>query len=170
MVSRLFIDFLQCRPPISPAMSLEVKVRDSGEVTFAGPTCTLWLDRPSTFTGKVADFGAQESVDLPGIPFGVHTTLGYSENSSDTGGILSVKEGTHIAKIALLGNYIAEASSRAPTATAARSSRRRRKRRTSYWPRRTRDDVTCRRGQRSPRTSRRAARAASGVVGGAFCR
>jgi hypothetical protein len=92
---------------IAAGTVLEVKVSDSGEVTFAGPTGTLWLDRPSTFTGKVADFGAQESIDLPGIPFGVQTTLGYSENSSDTGGILSVKEGTHIAKIALLGNYMA---------------------------------------------------------------
>jgi hypothetical protein len=27
--------------------------------------------------GKVADFGAQESINLPGIPFRVHTTLGY---------------------------------------------------------------------------------------------
>ena len=53
------------------------------------------------------DFGVQESIDLTGIRFGVHTTLGYSENSSDTGGILSVKEGTHVAKIALLGNYMA---------------------------------------------------------------
>ena len=66
-----------------------------GPSDFAGPTGTLWLDKPSTFTGKVADFGAQESVDLPGIGLGVHTRLGYSENSSDTGGILSVKEGTH---------------------------------------------------------------------------
>jgi hypothetical protein len=41
----------------------------------------LWLDHSSTFTGKVADFGAQESIDLPGILFGHHTTLGYSENS-----------------------------------------------------------------------------------------
>ena len=80
---------------------------DSGKVTFAGPTSTLWLDHPSTFTGKVADFGAQESIDLPGIPFGVHTTLGYSENRSNTGGTLSVKDGTHIAKLALLGNYMA---------------------------------------------------------------
>jgi hypothetical protein len=82
-------------------------VPDSGEVTFAGPTGTLWLDRPSTFTGKVADFGAQESIDLPGIRFGVHTTLGYSENSGNAGGTLSVKDGAHIAKIALLGNYMA---------------------------------------------------------------
>jgi hypothetical protein len=76
-------------------------------VTFAGPTGTLRLDKPSSFTGKVADFGAQESIDLPGIRFGVHTTLGYSENSSNTGGFLSVKDGTHIAKLAHLGNYMA---------------------------------------------------------------
>jgi hypothetical protein len=92
---------------IAAGTALEVKVSDSGEVPFAGPTGTLWLDRPSTFTGKVADFGAQESIDLSSVPFGVHTTLGYSENSSDTGGILSVKEGTHIAKLALLGSYMA---------------------------------------------------------------
>jgi hypothetical protein len=92
---------------IADGTVLEVKVSDSGTVTFAGPTGTLWLDRPSTFTGKVADFGAQESIDLSGTPFGAHTTLGYSENSSDTGGILSVKDGTHIAKLALLGNYMA---------------------------------------------------------------
>jgi hypothetical protein len=92
---------------IADGTVLEVKVSDSGTVTFAGPTGTLWLDRPSTFTGKVADFGAQERIDLAGIPFGGHTTLGYSENSSDTGGILSVKDGTHIAKLALLGNYMA---------------------------------------------------------------
>jgi len=92
---------------IADGTVLEVKVSDSGAVSFAGPTGTLWLARPSTFTGKVADFGAQESIDLPTIPFGAHTTLGYSENSSDTGGILSVKDGTHIAKLSLLGNYMA---------------------------------------------------------------
>jgi hypothetical protein len=92
---------------IADGTVLEVKVSDSGTVTFAGPTGTLWLARPSTFTGEVADFGAQESIDLPGIPFGAHATLGYSENSSNTGGILSVKDGTHIAKLALLGNYTA---------------------------------------------------------------
>jgi hypothetical protein len=66
---------------------LEVKVPGTGKLTFAGPTGKLWLDRPSTFTGKVADFGAQESIDLPNIPVGLRTTLGYSVNSSDTGGI-----------------------------------------------------------------------------------
>jgi hypothetical protein len=32
----------------------------------------------------------------------VHTTLGYSEDSSDTGGILSVKKGLHTTSIALM--------------------------------------------------------------------
>ena len=62
---------------IADGTVLEVKVCDLGEVTFAGPTGTLWLDRPSTFTGKVANFGARESIDLPSTPFGVHTTLAY---------------------------------------------------------------------------------------------
>jgi energy-converting hydrogenase Eha subunit B len=92
---------------IASGTVLEVNVPDSGKVTFAGPNGTLWLDKPSTFTGKLADFTAQDSIDLPNIPFGVHTTLGYSEDSSDTGGILSVKKGLHTTSIALLGTYIA---------------------------------------------------------------
>jgi hypothetical protein len=75
-------------------------------VTFAAPTGTLWLDKPSSFTGEVVSFGGQDAMDLPGIPFGAHTTLAYSENSSDTGGTLSITNGTHAAKIALLGNYV----------------------------------------------------------------
>jgi hypothetical protein len=77
---------------------LEVKAPDSGEVTFAGPTGTLWLDHPGTFTGKVTDFSAQEGIDLPGVAFGAHTTLGYVQNKSDTGGALTVKNGTEVAK------------------------------------------------------------------------
>ena len=110
---------------------LEVKVPDSGEVSLQVRAGTLWLDKPPTFTGKVADFRAQDSIDLPGIPFGVHTTLGYSENSSDTGGILSVKDATHVAEIALLGIYMATSFVPQPMATGAHSSRRGRRRRIS---------------------------------------
>ena len=92
---------------IASGTVLEVKAADPGEVTFAGPTGTLWLDHPGTFTGKVADFGAQEGIDLPGIAFGAHTTLGFTENKSGTGGTLTVKNGAEVAKIALLGSYIA---------------------------------------------------------------
>ena len=92
---------------IAAGTVLEVKVSDSGKVTFAGPTGTLWLDRPRPSPARWRTSARMTSIELPGIRFGVHTTLGYSENSSDTGGTLSVKDGTHIAKLALLGNYMA---------------------------------------------------------------
>ena len=86
---------------------LEVNTRDSGNVTFSGTTGTLWLDQPSTFTGKVSGLAAQNAIDLTNIAFGAHTTLGYSPNSNDTGGTLSLTDGVHSANIALLGSYMA---------------------------------------------------------------
>jgi hypothetical protein len=86
---------------------LEINVRDAGKVTFANPTGTLWLDQPSTFTGTVAGFGAQDHIDLPSMAFGPQTTLGYTENSTNAGGTLTINDGAHTASIALLGNYIA---------------------------------------------------------------
>jgi hypothetical protein len=76
-------------------------------VAFTGTTGALWLEQPTTFTGTVSGFGAQNVIDLPGIAFDAQTTLGYLPNSNGTGGTLSVTEGTLSAKIALLGNYMA---------------------------------------------------------------
>ena len=76
-------------------------------MTFTGTNGTLRLDQPSTFTGKVSGLGAQNTIDLAGIAFDAQTTLGYSPNSNGTGGTLSLTDGIHSAKIALLGNYIA---------------------------------------------------------------
>ena len=87
--------------------TLEVAAADSASVAFAAPIGTLKLDQPSTFAGTVAGFSGQDHIDLPSIAFGAHTTLGYTENSTDTGGALTVSDGAHAASIALLGNYIA---------------------------------------------------------------
>ena len=76
-------------------------------MTFTGTNGALWLDQPSTFTGKVSGFGAQNVIDLTGIAFNAQTTLGYSANSNKTGGTLSITDGALSAKIALLGNYMA---------------------------------------------------------------
>ena len=46
-------------------------------------------------------------LDLPDIAFRGTTTLGYTLNNSNTGGMLSVSDGTHTANLALLGNYMA---------------------------------------------------------------
>ena len=86
---------------------LEINTPDSGKVTFTGTNGALWLDQPSTFTGRVSGFGAQNAIDLPGIAFDGQTTLGYSPNANNAGGTLSVTNGTQSAQIALLGNYIA---------------------------------------------------------------
>jgi hypothetical protein len=72
----------------------------------------------------VAGFGAQNHIDLPSIAFGAPTTLGYTENSTNSGGTLTISDGSHAASIALLGNYIARASSPRAMGMAARWSRR----------------------------------------------
>jgi hypothetical protein len=86
---------------------LAINTPDTATVAFTGTTGALWLEQPTTFTGTVSGFGAQNVIDLPGIAFDAQTTLGYLPNSNGTGGTLSVTEGTLSAKIALLGNYMA---------------------------------------------------------------
>ena len=65
------------------------------------------FDQPETFSGEVSGFGSQNLMDLPNIAFGARTTLAYSKNSTDTGGMLTVTDGRNTAAIALLGNYMA---------------------------------------------------------------
>ncbi|WP_163161455.1 hypothetical protein, partial [Bradyrhizobium uaiense] len=78
-----------------------------GHAIFAGNTGTLQLDQSAAFSGTVSDFGGQDQLDLRDIGFGSATTVGFSANSSGTGGTLSVSDGTHMAQIALLGQYAA---------------------------------------------------------------
>ena len=99
---------------IGAGATLKLGAPCSESVTFGASTGTLILGNSSTsggqssnFTGTVSGFGAQNAIDLPGIAFDAQTTLGYSPNSNGTGGTLSLTDGTHSAKIALLGNYIA---------------------------------------------------------------
>ena len=86
---------------------LEVNVPDKGSVTFTGTTGALVLNNPGTFLGKVSGFAAETEIDLPGMAFNAHSTLGYSRNNNNTGGTLSVTNGTQRASIALLGSYMA---------------------------------------------------------------
>ena len=84
----------------------------SGSVTFDGPAGTLVLNsasnaQPVDPAVTVSGFGAQDTIDLTDLAFGAQTTLGYSPNSNQTGGTLTIGDGSHAASIALLGNYIA---------------------------------------------------------------
>jgi hypothetical protein len=93
---------------ITGTTTLEVLGTSTTNVTFAsGAAGELKLDASSQFTGQVTGFTGQNLLDLADIAFGSNTTLGYAANSNNTGGTLTVSDGTHTANIALLGQYMA---------------------------------------------------------------
>jgi hypothetical protein len=73
----------------------------------AGAAGTLKLDQSSTFTGTIAGFASADGLDLADIGFSAGATLGYVANASNTGGGLTVNDGTHTTNLALLGQYAA---------------------------------------------------------------
>jgi autotransporter passenger strand-loop-strand repeat protein len=83
------------------------------DVTFGAPSAgsiaTLVLDQTSSaFTGAISGWQAGDRIDLGDILFNQPgTTLGYSENAANTGGTLTVSDGSHVASLALLGQYMA---------------------------------------------------------------
>jgi fibronectin-binding autotransporter adhesin len=79
----------------------------SGTVTSGGSSGASFIDKAWTFSGMVAGFGPHDHTSLPGIGFGAHTTLGHSDDGGDAGGTLLQTAGTHGAKLALLGHYMA---------------------------------------------------------------
>ena len=76
-------------------------------VTFAGPSGTLQLDHSTGFFGTIAGLGGRDQIDLADIAFTANTTLGYAANSGNSGGTLSVGDGTAAASLSLLGSYMA---------------------------------------------------------------
>jgi hypothetical protein len=67
----------------------------------------LKLDHSSLFSGTVAGLAGGNALDLGDIAFGSNDTIGYTPNTTNTGGTLTVSDGTHAANIALLGQYAA---------------------------------------------------------------
>ena len=57
------------------------------------------------FDGTISGFDAKDQIDLADNSYGPTTTLGYTANSGNTGGTLTVNDGFHSANLALLGNY-----------------------------------------------------------------
>jgi hypothetical protein len=92
---------------IGNGATLDLAAVNSGSRTFRGPAGTLQLDNSAAFNGTASSFGAQNTIDLPAIVFGAQTTLGYLSNSNQVGGTLSLTDGSQLANIALLGNYMA---------------------------------------------------------------
>jgi hypothetical protein len=90
---------------IAAGATTEIPSAFSGAITFAGSTGTLQLDSSSSFSGTVAGLAGQDTLDMRDINSATVQSPTYSGSAS--GGSLTVTDGTHIAKIALLGNYLA---------------------------------------------------------------
>jgi hypothetical protein len=96
--------------PLSVNGTLEISQNNnSANVAFqAGSAGQLVLDKPAAYSGTISGFEAQDSIDLLGFSFDPNTTtLGYLPNSNQTGGTLSVTNGSQSASVALLGSYLA---------------------------------------------------------------
>src|ERR1700730_5803473 len=57
--------------------------------------------------GGAHALGPRNNVDLPEITFDAPTTLAFTHNGGDVGGMLGVVDGTHAARLGLLANYMA---------------------------------------------------------------
>jgi hypothetical protein len=90
---------------IDAGTTVELNSAFDGLVTFAASTGTLKLDNSSSFSGIVAGMSGQDTIDLVDINFASAQQPTYSGTNS--GGTLSVTDGTHTANIALLGQYMA---------------------------------------------------------------
>jgi hypothetical protein len=89
---------------IGGTTELELFGPSSANATFAaGSTGTLKLDSAQSVTGVIAGLASGNYIDLANIAFGTNTTLGYTPNANNTGGTLSVANGS----TPLLGNYLA---------------------------------------------------------------
>ena len=90
---------------IDAGATLELTSAYNGVVAFTASTGTLKLDNSSSFSGTVAGMSGQDTIDLVDINFASAQQPTYSGTNS--GGTLTVTDGTHMANIALLGQYMA---------------------------------------------------------------
>jgi hypothetical protein len=80
-------------------------------VTFvAGATGTLELAHSQTYTGTITGFSATGATELDftdiGFASAATTTANFVANAGNTGGVLTVTDGTHTAHIALSGAFL----------------------------------------------------------------
>jgi hypothetical protein len=86
---------------------LELKTGTPENVRFTAGTGTLQLDDAQHFAGLISGFSGQDVLDLADVAFSPNMSLGYAANTNNSGGNLSVNDATHVASLALLGNYMA---------------------------------------------------------------
>src|SRR4029079_3067404 len=81
----------------------------SGNVLFdTTATGTLQLDQSALFTGAISGLNDDDVLDLGDIQFSDAATVSYAANQDNSGGVLTVSDGTHSANISLSGQYSAD--------------------------------------------------------------
>jgi hypothetical protein len=89
---------------IAGGATLELGSAYAGTISFAAATGTLKIDNSASFGGKIGgQLAIGDVIDLADVTAGANATISYSGNNSP--GTLTVSDGTHVASIALLGNY-----------------------------------------------------------------
>jgi hypothetical protein len=93
---------------IGGSTQLELFGPSAASVSFAaGAAGTLKLDAATQFTGHVSGLAGHDAIDLANFDFDEDSNLAYKANNTHSGGTLTVQDGEHIARIALLGQYMA---------------------------------------------------------------
>ena len=93
---------------IGSGTTLALSAPFAGSVTFADDTGTLQLNQSSMFTGQIAGFGPGDTLDLTALNFSADaTSASFAENAANTGGTLTVTNGSATMSLALLGQYSA---------------------------------------------------------------
>ena len=68
-------------------------------VTFTSTNALLDLDTANSLTGPISGFEFADQIDLRNVQFGAGTTFNFSQ------GVLTVSDGSTVAKLSLLGQY-----------------------------------------------------------------
>jgi len=92
---------------IDGAGTLDFAASSTANVVFgAGAAGTLKLEDSFHFNGAISGFAGSDTIDLADL-FGA-TSLSYHENSSGTGGTLTVSDGATTVNLSLVGVYSAD--------------------------------------------------------------
>jgi hypothetical protein len=80
----------------------------SATIGFAsGGGGVLRLDASQSFNATISGFGILGGIDLGDVAYNsATTTLGFQEAVSNLSGTLTVNDGTHVATLSLLGQYV----------------------------------------------------------------
>jgi hypothetical protein len=89
---------------VANGATAEIDGASAQSVTFASSTGILILNDALAFTGQVSGLAGSDAIDLADVSYGSSTQVTFLGN--DSGGTLTITNGTQTANIALVGDYL----------------------------------------------------------------